>query len=377
MDTTRDIIQDLRQGKMVILMDDVDRENEGDLVIAAEVVEPAHVNFFARHACGLICLAITEERARRLNIQPMVQSSPSPHETNFAVSIEAAQGVTTGISAADRARTIRAAVAPQAGAKDIVMPGHIFPLIAKSGGVLIRAGHTEAGCDLARLAGYEPAAMIVEIMNEDGTMARRPQLLAFAREHKLRIGSIADLIHYRVLNECTVERFQKKQLQTRYGPYTLYAYRDTITEANHLALVAGQVQPGVPCLVRVHYLNVLRDLLETQHPAYPGSWSLHQALQRIAQEGNGVLVLLDQGGNRKRFREELEAFPQVQSAAAGSGQLGSPQVYRQVGTGSQILRDLGVHKIRLLGSPTRYNAISGFGLEVVEFLEYAECADTV
>src|SRR5690554_5976870 len=255
LNTTEEIIEDIKAGKLVILMDDEDRENEGDLIMAAECVTPAAINFMARYGRGLICLTLTEERCQQLRLPLMVDQNNSPYATNFTVSIEAAEGVTTGISAADRARTVQAAVAKDAKPSDLVMPGHIFPLKAKPGGVLNRAGHTEAGCDLARLAGFEPAAVIVEILNEDGTMARRDDLFKFAREHNLKIGTVADLIAYRIKHERTVERVAETELPTEYGNFRLYAYQDTVSNAMHFALVRGSVMPDEPVLVRVHVQN--------------------------------------------------------------------------------------------------------------------------
>lgn len=368
LNTTKEIIDDIRQGKMVILMDDESRENEGDLIIAADVVTPEHVNFFARHACGLVCLTITEKRARQLNISQMVRDNNSQHETNFTVSIEAAEGVSTGISAADRAKTVRAAVGKHAQPEDIVTPGHIFPIIAQPGGVLTRAGHTEAGCDLARLAGYEPAAMIVEIMNEDGTMAKRDQLEEFAAKHELKIGTIADLIEYRAVNEHTIEKLSEKQLVTEHGEFTLVSYRDNIYKDTHLALVKGEINAAEPVLVRVQPINTLRDIFGAQRPEHKKSWSIANSMKRIEQEGTGVLVVVGQHDSAVDLQAQIDAFPDIPQVLKPPSEAGM-DVYRVVGTGSQILRDVGVSKMRLLSSPIRYNAISGFNLEVVEYIE--------
>ncbi|MBC79611.1 MAG: 3,4-dihydroxy-2-butanone-4-phosphate synthase [Gammaproteobacteria bacterium] len=364
--SVEEILEDFRQGKMVLIMDDEDRENEGDLIIAADVVTPEHITFFARYACGLICLTVTEERARQLNLPLMVEHNNSLHETNFTVSIEAADGITTGISAADRAKTIRAAVAKNAKPSDLVMPGHIFPLIAKEGGVLTRAGHTEAGCDLARIAGYTPAATIVEVMNEDGTMAQREELEAFATQHDIKIGTIADLIQYRTLYDKTIEHKDTRPVTTAMGEFRLHTYTDKISECVHFALVKGDIDEKHPCLVRVQVLNTLRDILLTERPGEKPSWSLHDSMAKIAQEGNGVVVIVGQEPSQEESLAQVNHFPDVPPIQRHNNEVG---VYRLVGTGSQILRDIGVGKMRLLSSPIRFNAISGFQLEVVEFVE--------
>ena len=364
--TAEEILEDFRQGKMVLIMDDEDRENEGDLIIAADVVTPAHITFMAREACGLICLTLTEERGRQLNLPLMVETNNSLHETNFTVSIEAAEGITTGISAADRAKTVRTAVAKNARPSDLVMPGHIFPLIAKNGGVLTRAGHTEAGCDLARLAGYEPASVIVEVMNEDGTMAKRPELEIFAQKHGIKIGTIADLIHYRNINDRTIDLVDEQEVETQFGKFKLRTYTDRISDGVHYALSVGEIKEDEPCLVRVQTINTLRDVFGTLRPGFKSSWSIDDTMSRIAKEGQGVMVVVAQDESQQQILNQIKHFPEmppVQKATSESG------VYRVIGTGSQILRDLGVGKMRLLSSPTRFNAISGFDLEVVEFLE--------
>jgi len=366
LNTTEEILEDFRQGKMVLILDDEDRENEGDLVIAAEVVTPAHITFFAREACGLICLTITETRAAQLQLPLMVDNNNSQHETNFTVSIEAADGITTGISAADRARTVRTAVAKNAAPKDIVMPGHIFPLIAKRGGVLSRAGHTEAGCDLARMAGYEAASVIVEVMNEDGTMAQRPELERFAEKHGIRIGTIADLIEYRVLNDKTVNEIDVREIHTEAGPFQLHTYEDTTSSAIHLALTKGTISADSPCLVRVQTVNTLRDILGATRPGFKQSWSTKEALTALASADQGVLVIVGQPYQADQELAQIQSFPDIPAADRSVAESG---VYRLIGAGSQILRALGVGKMRLLSSPSRYNALSGFGLEVVEFIE--------
>jgi len=366
LNTIQEILEDFRQGKMVILMDDEDRENEGDLLIAADKVRAQDINFMATHARGLICLTLTQDRCRQLNLAPMVHSNQTPFGCNFTTSIEAATGVTTGISAADRARTIQAAVAPAAKPVDLIQPGHIFPVMAKEGGVLRRAGHTEAGCDLARLAGLTPAAAICEVMNPDGSMARRPDLEKFAQEHGLKIGTIMDLIHYRIANEKTIERTQQYMLPTEHGEFTVYCYRDLYKDGDltHLALVKGEIGKDEPVLARVLVTDTLRDLLGVANPNRP-SWSLHQSMARISQEGKGVVVVLANERGSGDVVEQLARFNQeTDSAVPVPMRHGS---YLTVGTGSQILRDVGVGKMRLLSYPTKY-AISGFDLEVVEYI---------
>lgn len=364
--SAEEILEDFRQGKMVLIMDDENRENEGDLIIAAEVVTPQHMTFMAREACGLICLTMTEERGKQLNLPFMVENNRSQHETNFTVSIEAAEGITTGISAADRAVTVRAAVAANAGPDDIVMPGHIFPIVAKRGGVLTRAGHTEAGCDLARMTGYEPSSVIVEVMNEDGTMAKRPELEIFAEKHGIKLGTIADLIQYRTVNDKTIELIDEKTVDTRHGEFLLRTYTDSISDCIHHAMVRGEITENEPCLVRVQTLNKLRDVIGTQLPNSRKSWSLSESMAKIAAENQGVVVLVGQTKSKAEDIAEVEHFPELPASLKANMELG---IYRVVGTGSQILRDLGVGKMRLLSSPTRFNAISGFQLEVTEFVE--------
>ena len=371
LNTIEEIIEDMRQGRMVILMDDEDRENEGDLVIAAERITAEDVNFMTRYARGLVCLTLSRERCEYLNLPLMVSRNNTPYNTNFTVSIEAATGVTTGISAADRARTIQVAVARETKPHDIVQPGHIFPIMAQPGGVLQRAGHTEAGCDLARLAGFEPSSAIVEIMNEDGSMARRPDLEAFAEEHGLKIGTIADLIHYRLANEHTVVRRESHEVQTEHGPFVLHTFEDTIQGGTHLAFTRGEFSAEDPVLVRVHIANTLRDVCDVLTPGGT-SWSLSRALERIAHEGRGVAVLLSGEDYEEDINESIDSVlspsgnRREQQKRAGSD--------LTIGTGSQILRDLGVGKMRLLSYPARFNAISGFDLEVVEFVQFEEPA---
>lgn len=363
LNSIEEIIDDIRQGKMVILMDDEDRENEGDLIIAAEQVRPEDINFMATHARGLVCLTLTEDRCKQLDLPLMVNENGARHSTNFTVSIEAAEGVTTGISAADRARTIRTAIAREARPNDIVQPGHVFPIIAQAGGVLSRAGHTEAGCDLARLAGFEPAAAIVEIMNEDGTMARRPDLETFAEKHQLKIGTIADLIHYRAVKEKTVECINEREVTTDYGDFRLLTYRDIPRQEIHFALAKGKINPHEPTLVRVHVLDAARDIFTIQKHDEKDfkSWSFHDSLAFVAKEGAGVVVLICHNDPASTIEESVDWMLSGKQVRPSQD-----MVYRQIGTGAQILQDLGIKKMRLMSAPLRFTAISGFDLEVVE-----------
>ncbi|WP_025821139.1 bifunctional 3,4-dihydroxy-2-butanone-4-phosphate synthase/GTP cyclohydrolase II [Shewanella marina] len=363
LNSIEEIIADIRLGKMVILMDDEDRENEGDLIMAAEMVTPEAINFMATNGRGLICQTMTKERCQQLNLPLMVTNNNAQFSTNFTVSIEAAEGVTTGISAHDRAVTVQAAVAKNAVASDLVQPGHIFPLMAQDGGVLIRAGHTEAGCDLARLAGFEASGVIVEILNDDGTMARRPDLEIFAEKHGLKMGTIADLIEYRNTQETTVVLEAKCKLPTRFGEFELVTFRDTIDNQLHYALVKGEVADNT--LVRVHLQNTFNDLLYSERDQ-ARSWPLDKAMARIGQEG-GVIVVLANNDQPEDTLAKVKAF-----AAEDAGE--QPQAAkwigtsRQVGVGSQILSQLGVTNMRLLSSPKRYHSLSGFGLQVVEYI---------
>ncbi len=360
-----DIIEDIRLGKMVILMDDEDRENEGDLIIAADKITPQGINFMATHGRGLICLTLTEQRCKLLNLPRMVDANKAQFATNFTVSIEAATGVTTGISAADRSRTVEAAVGVDAVASDIVQPGHIFPLMAQEGGVLTRAGHTEAGCDLARLAGCSPASVIVEILKEDGTMARRPDLEIFAEKHGIKIGTIADLIEYRNANETTIVKESQCKLPTRYGDFELVTYRDTIDDELHYAMVKGEIDSDAVTTVRVHLQDTFNDILASNR-SQNRSWPLDKAMERIAEDG-GVLVLLANKLSNDEVLAQLKAFEledKGEKPVAAKWQGTS----RRVGVGSQILADLGVSKMNLLSSPKRYHALSGFGLEVIEYI---------
>ncbi|PKG54749.1 bifunctional 3,4-dihydroxy-2-butanone-4-phosphate synthase/GTP cyclohydrolase II [Halomonas sp. MES3-P3E] len=368
-----ELVDDIRQGKMVILMDDEDRENEGDIIMAAEKVQAEHINFMARFARGLICMPMTRARCEQLNLPLMVRDNGSGFGTKFTLSIEATEGVTTGISAADRARTVQAAVAPHAKPSDIVQPGHIFPLMAEPGGVLRRAGHTEAACDLAALAGCDPSGVICEIMNDDGSMARRPELEAFAQEHGIKMGTIADLIHYRIVNEQTIDHLEASTVMTAHGELTLHVFRDRIQGAHHLALVNGQPTPEESTTVRVHLTDTLRDVMGLMK-GDQCRWDAHRALEEIASSNAGVFVLIDDGRPHQDLKDQLDIFldrirqPRT-SDSDGAGN------YLTIGTGSQILRYLGVGKMRLLSSPWKFSALSGFDLEVVERLGPNDTAD--
>jgi 3,4-dihydroxy 2-butanone 4-phosphate synthase/GTP cyclohydrolase II len=358
-----EILEDLRQGRMVVIMDDEDRENEGDLVMAASKVRPEDVNFMARYGRGLICLTLTRDRCRQLRLPLMVSETDLDQGTNFTVSIEAAEGVTTGISAYDRAHTIRTAVAPDARPEHLRQPGHIFPLMAQPGGVLTRAGHTEAGCDLIRIAGLEPAAVIVEILNEDGTMARRPELETFANQHGLKIGTIADLIRYRLEKERSVERIAERDVATDFGAFRLYCYEDHVNGTVHLALVRGELGAGPAPLVRVHLKDTVRDLVGVHEES--ASWTLRGAMERIAREGAGVIVLL------RPHESPLEIAQSVRSGERSpvAGKAQGAQVLRTYGIGAQILRDLGVSRMRVLSAPKQMHGLSAFGLEVAGYVD--------
>jgi len=351
-----DIVAELKAGRIVILVDEEDRENEGDLVAAADAVTPEIINFMARFGRGLICMPITEERARQLNLSPMVPVNRSVHGTNFTVSIEAAHGVTTGISAADRAHTIRVACAPGAQPQDIVHPGHVFPLIAQTGGVLVRAGHTEACCDLARLAGFSPAAALCEVMNDDGTMARLPDLLAFAAAHELKIGTIAELIHYRSQNEKLIERVGERTIRTAEGEFSLVTYRDKLTDATHLALRRGGIAADRETVVRVHEPLSVVDLLD--YGSRTHSWTIPAALARLARANAGVLVLLHRSESPQELRERaITEQPRPESRVD----------LRNYGIGAQILRDLGVGRMRVLAQPRKMPSMAGFDLEIAGY----------
>jgi 3,4-dihydroxy 2-butanone 4-phosphate synthase/GTP cyclohydrolase II len=362
----QEIIAEIRAGKMVILVDEENRENEGDLVLAADFVTPAAINFMATHGRGLICLTLTEERCRKLNLPLMVVANRSPLGTNFTASIEAASGVTTGISAADRARNVQAAVNPDAKPDDIVQPGHIFPLMAQNGGVLVRAGHTEAGCDLANLAGLTPASVICEILKEDGSMARLPDLIEFAARHQLKIGAIADLIHYRSHTESLVKRVAERSVQTVHGEFRLVAYLDKTVNATHLALIKGTIHPGTETLVRVHEPLSIMDLLDVNDDTH--SWNVNDTLQLIAGAKSGVVVLLH---CRESAAELMERV-----TPSKSKRIVPRTDLRDYGIGAQILKDLNVGKMRLLAVPRKMPSMAGFGLEVTGYLEQENKSQT-
>ena len=354
-----EIIAEIRAGRMVILVDEEDRENEGDLVVAADVVTPDIVNFMARFGRGLVCMPITEERARQLDLAPMTPVNRSVHGTNFTVSIEAASGVTTGISAADRAHTIRVACAPDARPTNIVQPGHVFPLVAHRGGVLARAGHTEACCDLAALAGFSPAAVLCEIMKDDGTMARLPDLIEFARLHGLKIGAITDLIHYRSQTERLIERVGERPIRTAAGDFRLVTFRDKLADATHLALARGDIAPEQETVVRVHEPLSIVDLLDYGSRVH--SWTIPAALSRIASAERGVLVLLHRPESALDLRDR---------ALADQPRVESKMDLRNYGIGAQILRDLNVGKMRLLARPRKMPSMAGFHLAVTGYEEF-------
>ncbi|MCS6763507.1 MAG: bifunctional 3,4-dihydroxy-2-butanone-4-phosphate synthase/GTP cyclohydrolase II [Candidatus Protistobacter heckmanni] len=363
--TTEEIIAEMRAGRMVILVDEEDRENEGDLVLAADFVTPEAINFMAKHGRGLICLTLTPDRCRQLNLPLMVSRNGAAHGTNFTVSIEAAEGVTTGISAADRARTVQAAVAREAKPSDLVQPGHIFPLMAQLGGVLMRSGHTEAGCDLSALAGCSPAAVICEVMKDDGSMARLPDLLEFGAQHGLKTGTIVDLIHYRSRTESIVERVAERSLQTPWGALRSIVYRDTPSGNAHLALINGNPESGSDTLVRVHEPLSALDLLEVSATSH--SWNLSRALEAVAKAPRGVAVLLNcAGGAQADATQLLDQFKAL--GQPGAGKDGRRKTdFRTYGIGAQILRDVGVGKMRVLSTQQRIPTVAGYGLEVTGY----------
>lgn len=355
----RDIIAELRQGRMVILVDEEDRENEGDLVMAAEAVTAEAINFMITHARGLVCLTLTEERCAQLALPLMARDNKSAHNTAFTVSIEAAQGVTTGISAHDRAHTIRVAVAANAKAADVVQPGHVFPVMARPGGVLARAGHTEAGCDLAQIAGFQPAAVICEIINPDGSMARLPDLDQFAAIHQLKIGAIRDLIHYRSETETLIECVADKPLTTAHGAFRLRAFADKTSCEVHLALSLGDIDAKQPTLVRVQEPLTVLDFLAGGYRPSGHRFSIERALAEIARVGCGVLVLMQQPSSGKDLLAAIHALP-----PEGSASLAHKWDPRSHGIGAQILRAVGVGKMRLMGNPVKLPSMAGFDLEV-------------
>jgi 3,4-dihydroxy 2-butanone 4-phosphate synthase/GTP cyclohydrolase II len=372
LDKIEDILDDLRQGKMVILMDDEDRENEGDLLMAAECVTPDDINFMARYGRGLICLTLTEDHCRKLDLPLMVNNNRTPYATNFTVSIEAAEGVTTGISAADRAKTVLAAVSENVKAEDIITPGHVFPLMAQKGGVLSRAGHTEAGVDLAALAGFQASSVICEILKEDGTMARMPDLVEFAKEHKLRIGTIEDLIRYRRQYDSLLRREGATHFDSRYGRFKAIVYRDTLSNREHLALVRGNIDENTIPLIRVQVHYGLYDLLSDLRE--DSSWTINKSMERMADAENTILVILNNADHQDGLLDSLKGslLENVEKSESGNENRSSstdPETLRTFGIGSQILSDLGVKKMRVIsGSPLIMHSLAGFDLEVVEFI---------
>ncbi len=360
-----EIIEDFRAGRMIVLIDDEDRENEGDLIMAASKVTPEDINFMTHHGRGLICMPITRERCKQLNLLLMVNRNEARFATNFTVSIEAAEGITTGISAYDRAHTIRTATRPDAGPANISRPGHVFPLMAQPGGVLTRAGHTEAGVDLAMLAGLEPAAVLVEILNEDGSMARRPQLEVYAEKHGLKIATIADLIRYRLETEHSVECLSKTEVETDFGPFHLLTYRDSINNQIHLALLKGEVDPAEPILVRVHVKNPLSDVLGIKREDF--GLPLRLAMAEIAREGKGLVLVLGGHEDDEDLLRLIQKEPEASVLSGGDSRESSE--LRTYGIGAQIIVDMGIRKMRVLSAPKRMTGLAGFGLEVVEYVE--------
>ena len=364
--TIPELLDDYRQGKMVIITDDEDRENEGDLLIAADKIEPHHINFMATNARGLICLTLTPEHCEQLGLPLMVGKNASRFSTNFTLSIEASSGVTTGISASDRATTVRAAIRPEAKPEDIISPGHIFPVMAQPGGVLTRAGHTEAGVDLARLAGFEPASVICEILNRDGNMARLSDLTDFAEQHGLKISSVAELIRYRLQHEPTVIRIATSTMNTLAGEFDVHIYHDIVDNEMHVALVKGEISAGEPTLVRVQVESGILDVFRELQQA--GTWSVIDATNRLSEEGKGVLVIL-------RYRESDDEIVKRFKHADVEGQSiefpwrETGDDLRVLGVGGQILANIGVGKMRVLGSPRKMHALSGFGLEIVDYVK--------
>ena len=360
--TIPEILADIQAGRMVVVVDDEDRENEGDLIMAAEKVRPEDINFMAREGRGLVCLSLTRARCRQLGLKPMVDTNTSANHTNFTASIEAAEGVTTGISAYDRAHTIRTAVRPDARPQHIVQPGHIFPLAAQPGGVLARAGHTEAACDLAALAGLEPAGVLVEVLSADGTMARRPELEVFAAKHGLRIGTIADLIRYRLKNERSVERIYDESVDTEYGAFKLCCYEDHVNKTVHIALVKGNLNSTLPPLVRVHIKDTLRDVVGVKNEKL--GWPLRAAMRRVAKEDSGVVVILRPEESPRDFMDSvrlLDTKPTRQRVGA--------TVVRTYGIGAQILKDLGLKRMRVLSAPKQLQGLAAFDLEITSYVD--------
>ena len=355
--TTQEIIDSLKKGKMVIIMDDENRENEGDLVIASEFVKPKDINFMASHGRGLICMTLTQSKCKKLGLPLMKNSGESARETNFTVSIDAASGITTGISAADRAKTIRKAVDRGCKQNELVQPGHVFPLMAKDGGVLVRAGHTEAGCDLAKLAGLEPSSVIVEILKEDGSMARKKDLIQFAKKYNLKIGTIEDLIKYKTVKEKTIKKIEEKIIKTSYGDFNAIYYMDILTHQIHFVLIKNKIDRNKPTMVRVHVQNVLIDTIKTKHSS---GWSLDNALKKIAKSDQGAFVFISHALDEIQLETLTRRNPQKNSSLSDD--------YRTVGIGAQILNDIGVKDMVLLSRPIKYRGINAFGLNVIEYM---------
>ncbi len=365
--TVEEILADLKAGRMVIIMDDEERENEGDLIMAAERATPQSVAFMIRHTSGILCVPMEEEWLDRLDLPQMVANNSESHRTAFTVSVDAVSGTTTGVSSSDRARTIRTLARPDAGATDFTRPGHIFPLRARRGGVLVRTGHTEAAVDLCRLAGMQPVGVICELMNDDGSMARRQDLHAFAVRHELKIGTIADLIRYRLRNERSVERVAQQPVQTEFGEFRLYAYQDRVGDEVHLALVRGEIETDVRPLVRVHLADPLRDLLGIR--ADPLAWTLRAAMERIARAGSGVIVILREREAPNDLLDALRSMtPPAGSDTTARAVRRDGQVLKTFGIGAQILKDLGVKRMRVLSAPKQIHGIAAFGLEIDSYV---------
>ncbi len=371
LNTIPELIEDIREGRMIVLIDDEDRENEGDLVMAASKVRPEDINFMSHHGRGLICMPITRERCEQLNLLLMVNKNEARFATNFTVSIEAAEGISTGISAYDRALTIRTAAQPDASPADISQPGHVFPLMAQPGGVLTRAGHTEAGVDLAMLAGLEPAAVLVEILNEDGSMARRAQLETYAQKHDLKIGTIAELIRYRLETEKSVECLSVTDVETDFGPFRLMTYRDSINHRLHLAMLKGEVSEDEPMLVRVHVQNPLSDVLSIQRRDF--GLPLRLAMAEVERQGQGLVLVLGGTEDDDHLLRRIQQQPQPNVLKSGDSRESSE--LRTYGIGAQIIFDIGIRKMRVLSAPKRMTGLAGFGLEVVEYVESEPLAD--
>lgn len=363
-DSIESILEDIRAGKMVVMLDDEDRENEGDLIMAASLVKPEDINFMARYGRGLICLSLMRERCKQLGLELMVQDTDRHHQTNFTVSIEAAEGVTTGISAYDRAHTIRTAVAPDATAQDLNHPGHVFPLMAQPGGVLARAGHTEASMDLALLAGLEPAGVLVEILNDDGTMARRPELETFVKEHGLKMGTVADLIRYRMAHEANVECVHQQSVNTAYGPFELRVFRDRIHQKLHWALLKGDIAGDAPCPVRVHVPELLGDVMRVSDAAF--GMPLGPVLEDISRRGRGLALIL---GYDEDDQSRMDTLMQTQTDGHQANDVeDASHELRSYGIAAQIIAELGISRMAVYGAPKRLSALDGFGLEITEYI---------